>query len=84
MIETIVPRARRVIAVTPNSERAELAEDLKVEIESLGVACEAVEDYREAYEKAISYCTEKDLLLISGSLYMIGDMRKIIRLHKKS
>ncbi|WP_017414730.1 bifunctional folylpolyglutamate synthase/dihydrofolate synthase [Clostridium tunisiense] len=84
MIETIVPKASRVIAVTPNSERAELAEDLKVEIENLGVVCEAVEDYREAYEKALSYCTEKDLLLISGSLYMIGDMRKIIRLHKKS
>lgn len=84
MIETIVPKASRVIAVTPNSERAELAEDLKAEIENLGVACEAVEDYREAYEKALSYCTEKDLLLISGSLYMIGDMRRIIRLHKKS
>ncbi len=84
MIETIVPKASRVIAVTPNSERAELAEDLKVEIKNLGVVCEAVEDYREAYEKALSYCTEKDLLLISGSLYMIGDMRKIIRLHKKS
>lgn len=84
MIETIVPKASRVIAVTPNSERAELAEDLKAEIENLGVACEAVEDYRKAYEKALRYCTEKDLLLISGSLYMIGDMRKIIRLHKKS
>lgn len=84
MIETIVPKASRVIAVTPNSERAELAEDLKVEIKNLGVVCEAVEDYREAYEKALSYCTEKDLLLISGSLYMIGDMRRIIRLHKKS
>lgn len=80
MIETIVPKASTVIAVTPNSERAELAEDLKKEIEKLGVNCEAIEDYTEAYKKALTYCTEKDLLLISGSLYMIGDMRKIIRL----
>jgi dihydrofolate synthase/folylpolyglutamate synthase len=79
MIKTIVPKATKVIAVTPHSERAELAEDLKLEIEKYGVPCEAMENYEEAYRKALSYCNEDDLLLLSGSLYMIGDMRKIIR-----
>ncbi len=79
MIETIAPKAERIISVTPHSDRAELAEDLKIEIEKLGVRCEAIDSYEEAYKKALSYCNDDDLLLISGSLYMIGDMRKIIR-----
>ncbi len=79
MIETIAPKAERIISVTPHSDRAELAEDLKIEIEKLGVSCEAIDSYEEAYKKALSYCNDDDLLLISGSLYMIGDMRKIIR-----
>lgn len=36
-------------------------------------------DYEEAYKRALSYCDEDTLLIISGSLYMVGDMRKIIR-----
>ncbi|MEG0774938.1 folylpolyglutamate synthase/dihydrofolate synthase family protein [Clostridium sp.] len=79
MIRTIAPKAHKVIAVTPNSERAELAEDLSKEIQNHGVDCEAIEDYKEAYKRALSYCDEGDLLLVSGSLYMIGDMRRIIR-----
>lgn len=79
MIKVIAPIASKIITVTPNSERAELAIDLKKEIEQLGISCEAIEDYSEAYKKGLSYCDKEDLLLISGSLYMIGDMRKVIR-----
>ncbi|MBU3112026.1 bifunctional folylpolyglutamate synthase/dihydrofolate synthase [Clostridium lacusfryxellense] len=79
MIKTIVPKASRVITVTPHSERAELCEQLKVQVEKYTSDCEAIEDYELAYKKALSYCEDGDLLLISGSLYMVGDMRKIIR-----
>jgi dihydrofolate synthase/folylpolyglutamate synthase len=79
MIKTIVPKASRVITVTPHSERAELSEELKIQVEKYIANCEAIEDYEEAYKKALSYCTEDDLLLVAGSLYMAGDMRKIIR-----
>lgn len=79
MIKTIVPKVSRVITVTPHSDRAELAEELKVQVEKYTTYCEAIEDYKEAYEKALSHCGEEDLLLVSGSLYMVGDMRRIIR-----
>jgi len=79
MIETIATKADRVIAVTPNSERAQLAEELKVVIDKYNIHCEAEENYEEAYLKALKYCDKDDILLISGSLYMIGDMRKIIK-----
>jgi len=79
MIKTIVPKVSRVITVTPHSARAELSEKLKVEVEKYTTSCEAIEDYEQAYKKALSYCGDMDLLLVSGSLYMVGDMRKIIR-----
>jgi len=79
MIKTIVPKVSRVITVTPHSDRAELSEELKVQVEKYTTNCEAIENYEEAYEKALNYCEEEDLLLVSGSLYMVGDMRRIIR-----
>ena len=79
MIKTIVPKASRVITVTPHSVRAELAEKLKVQVDKYITSCESIENYEEAYKKALSYCEVDDLLLVCGSLYMVGDMRKIIR-----
>lgn len=84
MISTIVPKACKVFAVTPHSERAEMAESLKEKIIGYNSNCEAVDNYEEAYKKALNMCEKEDILLISGSLYMIGDMRKIIRADRKS
>lgn len=79
MINIICPKADRIIAVTPHSERAELCEDLKARINICNDNCEAIMDYEEAYRVALSYCDKDTLLIISGSLYMVGDMRKLIR-----
>ena len=79
MVKTIVPLAWKVIAVTPNNTRAESSKQLRAVVEKYNPNCEAFEDYEIAYKKALSYCEKEDLLLISGSLYMIGDMRKIIK-----
>lgn len=81
MISTIVPLADKVIAVTPHSDRAKLAVDLQEKVKIINSNCEAVDDYYEAFKKAFSYCSKNDMLLITGSLYMIGDMRRIIRKH---
>ena len=79
MIKIITPQAKKVFALTPHSERAELAENLKTEIVKVNASCEAFDDYEEAFKKAYGEAGKKDLILISGSLYMIGDMRKILR-----
>lgn len=79
MVKKIAPKAYKIIAVTPHSERAEEGKKLKEVIEKYNPCCITIENYEEAYLKALSYCSGDDLLLISGSLYMIGDMRKIIR-----
>jgi dihydrofolate synthase/folylpolyglutamate synthase len=78
MVKEITPLAKRVYAVTPNSIRAELAEDLSDEIIKYNENCEAFESYENAFNMALEDADEKDLILASGSLYMIGDLRKII------
>lgn len=84
MVKVIAPMAKKVICVTPHSDRAELASELMGVVKKYNENCEAVENYEEAYKIGIDYCNEGDLLLISGSLYMIGDMRKIITTNQGS
>ena len=78
MIEEIAPIAEKIYALTPHSERAELSEDLKNEILKYNSNTIAFESYEEAFLLVLKEAKEADLILISGSLYMIGDMRKII------
>ncbi|MGN0145289.1 MAG: bifunctional folylpolyglutamate synthase/dihydrofolate synthase [Clostridium sp.] len=78
MIEEITPMAEKVFALTPHNERAENNYDLKNEISKVNSNVEAVDDYETAIKKAVSEADEDSLILVSGSLYMIGDMRKII------
>lgn len=79
MVKEITPMAKKVYALTPHSDRAELALDLKKVIDKYNNSCIAIEDYNEALNLAISEADKEDLILISGSLYMIGDMRKEIK-----
>lgn len=81
MIKIITPMAKQVYAVTPNSIRAQLAEDLKNEIIKYNKNCRAFDEYEQAYLEALKNSKENDIILASGSLYMIGDMRKIINKH---
>ncbi|NMM63181.1 bifunctional folylpolyglutamate synthase/dihydrofolate synthase [Clostridium sp. P21] len=79
MVGTIAPMAEKIIAVTPDSYRAENANELEKVIKKYNSNCESKDNYEEAYKTALSYLEEEDILVISGSLYMIGGMRKIIR-----
>ena len=78
MIEEIAPMAEKIYALTPHNDRAELSEDLKNEIKKINENVEAFEDYECAIKEAMSEAEDDDIILVSGSLYMIGDMRKII------
>lgn len=79
MVREITPEAKKVYALTPHSDRAELSEDLKRVIEEYNPNCISLESYEEALNMALEEAGEEDLILVSGSLYMIGDMRRIIR-----
>lgn len=79
MIKVITPMAKEVYAVTPNSIRAELAEDLKNEVLKYNENCIAFEKYEYALNKALEIAKEDDIIVACGSLYMVGGMRTIIK-----
>lgn len=79
MVKEITSIVNKVILTTPHSDRAENPEKLLDSIENHKDEVEIIQDYREAYKRALDIASEEDLILISGSLYMIGDMRKVIR-----
>lgn len=78
MIKEIVPLSKKVIALTPHSDRAELASELREHIERVNKNVLSFEDYKEGLDEILKDAKENDLILVTGSLYMIGDMRKII------
>lgn len=78
MLQEIVPLSDDVIALTPNSYRAELAEDLKNEILPMNKNVKSFESYEEGFKQALLNAEDGDLILATGSLYMIGELRGII------
>lgn len=79
MVEEITRGVDNVVIVEPHSDRAEDVEDLYKKIKNFGKESFMFKDYKEAYNKAYELTKEDDLLLICGSLYMVGDMRRVIR-----
>ena len=79
MVKTIAPMAYKVYALTPLSTRAENSIELKKVIDKYNDNCITCESYDEALDSVLKEACDDDLILISGSLYMIGDMRKKIR-----
>ncbi|GKU23873.1 bifunctional folylpolyglutamate synthase/dihydrofolate synthase [Clostridium folliculivorans] len=79
MIDKISTIADSAIVTTPHNYRAEASTVIKELLDKNGVQTEIVEDYRESFIKAFSSSQKEDLILVCGSLYMIGDMRKTIR-----
>lgn len=79
MLKIIAPMAKEVYTVTSNSNRATNSEDLKKEVLKYNKNCLSFEDYKNAANYAINRANEDDIILASGSLYMIGKMREIIK-----
>lgn len=79
MVRIIVPKAKKVITVTPHNERGEKGEELLSLVKRYNNEVMYIEDYKEAYYEALKNTTPKSLILICGSLYMIGDMRTILK-----
>lgn len=77
MAQVITPLAKEVYTLEPNSIRAEKANDLKEIIKKYNNNVEAFDNYNEAIKEALSKATEKDLILVCGSLYMIGSIRSL-------
>lgn len=79
MVKALAPLASEIYTLTANSVRAEGAEELKNIVKKYNDNCIAFNDYLDAINYAKSKAKEDDLILASGSLYMIGALRNIMK-----
>ncbi|MGL5151603.1 MAG: bifunctional folylpolyglutamate synthase/dihydrofolate synthase [Clostridium sp.] len=79
MINCIAPIAKEIVALTPHNDRAELAYELESEIKKVNNKVVSYENYKEGFDYIYNKADKEDLIIITGSIYMIGDMRKIIK-----
>ena len=74
MLEEIVPAMDTVIFTKPNVERALSPYSMQACLDNAIVT----DTMRKALEKARTTATEKDLILVTGSFYTIGEAKTII------
>lgn len=79
MLKKIIPLSYEVVCLTPHSDRAKLSEKLKEEVIPLNSKTENYDSYEEGFKAIKEKVTEKDMILAAGSLYMIGELRGIIK-----
>ena len=79
MINYFMTVTNNFIVTQPVSERSLPAEDLGKEIRGRGGSCTVIADIEEAYEEAVKMSSDYDLVFFAGSIYLIGDIRKIFQ-----
>ncbi len=65
----------RVVACRPSSLRAQPAEAVAAAARGLGLETVVEEDVGAALERAVALAGERDLVLVTGSLYVVGAAR---------
>ena len=86
MIQTICDRIHfeHVVVTSVGGYRQVPAEDFARLFENAGCDCvEAVPDLEEAFAKALQLRGEKGMLFCVGSLYLVGEIKDVIRRNKK-
>ena len=71
-------RADFLIACTPDSPRALPAEELAAVARLMPVLTEVVADPGAAVERALAMSTDDDVVLVAGSLYLVGAARTVL------
>jgi dihydrofolate synthase/folylpolyglutamate synthase len=78
MVEVISPLADEIIITEANMPRKLEAESLEKMVNKYNSNTIIEKDIEKAIERAFSRANEGDLVVFAGSLYLIGDVRKIV------
>ncbi|MFC1722571.1 glutamate ligase domain-containing protein [Nanoarchaeota archaeon] len=73
---------KRMLNLLPECDELVCTEstiERKVPVEDIDVDCVKIKDFKEAYEYCKNKVGEKDLLLVCGSIFLVGDL-KVIKL----
>jgi dihydrofolate synthase / folylpolyglutamate synthase len=78
ILEGLLPATGRLVVTTNRSPRAAPAERLRKEAEALGVTAEVAPDVPTAVRQAIDDATESEAVVVTGSLYTVGEARELL------
>ena len=78
MTEILFPLAERVIATRPENPRAASPEEIRQAAARTGVEIEVVDDVRLAVERARAVAGPKTVIVITGSIYLVGEVMQSI------
>ncbi|TCO68483.1 bifunctional folylpolyglutamate synthase/dihydrofolate synthase [Marinisporobacter balticus] len=82
MLDEIIPLANKLVLTKPNNPRAMAIEVLKEKTEKYKKTTLTKEKIVDAVEVALALAKPEDVVIFAGSLYMIGEVRTILRNRK--
>ena len=78
--EILWPRAERIILTRPSNSRAMTVDELALFTPNSIMADKLTktDDVAEAIEKARELTTQDGVILVTGSLYLVGEVKKLL------
>ncbi len=83
MIKQLAPLTKKVIIVEAKIKRALKAEVLEQEIKKYGISYKIIRDTKEAVESTESNSPKNELILITGSIYVVGEAMASLQTGKR-
>jgi dihydrofolate synthase/folylpolyglutamate synthase len=78
ILEGLAPATGRLVVTTNRSPRAAPAERLRKEAEVLGLHAEVAPDVASAVSQAIASAADTEAVVVTGSLYTVGEARDLL------
>ncbi len=78
MLEILLPVIHTVVVTQPNNDRALSASSLGAEVSQYPVTLHIEKDIDHAVRLALEITKKEEILICAGSLYLIGDVRRIL------
>lgn len=82
MLDILLRPTDTVVVTMPQSERADSADDLLRRVAPAVQHVESFADNREALRRALELANKERLLVIAGSLYLVGGVRQMLLARK--
>lgn len=79
VLDILIPSFSKIIVTEPNNPRKITAEKLKEKIEKYTQYVESVDNIEGALNRTIEIANEDSIIISAGSLYMIGEVRTLMR-----
>lgn len=78
MLKVLIGRVDRLFCTSPGLGPYVAPLEMELQALSLGLAAQAIEDPERAFEEALQHCGEDQWVLITGSLHLVGRLRRLV------